>query len=196
MLIDLSPMRGIRVDPERRTARAQGGVQWGELDRETQAFGLATPGGRVTTTGIGGFTLGGGYGWLSTQHGLACDNLISVDLATADGRLVTASEDENEDLFWALHGGGGNFGVVTSFEFQLHPVGPHVLGGLLAYPHSAAEAVLEAFRDLIDDAPDEFSLAAIATAAPPADFVPPEFHGHQVLVIVPAYAAIRPTARN
>src|ERR687883_888009 len=137
ILIDLSSLKGVRVDPASRTARTNAGVLWGEFDRETQLFGLATPGGRVTTTGVGGFTLGGGYGWLSPKGGLACDNLTSVDIVTADGRLVTASDEENEDLFWGVRGGGGNFGVVTLFEYQLHPVGP-VLGGGIRY--SAAEA--------------------------------------------------------
>src|ERR671933_116141 len=131
ILIDLSSLKGVRVDPASRTARTNAGVLWGEFDRETQLFGLATPGGRVTTTGLGGFTLGGGYGWLSPKFGLTCDNLISADVVTADGRLVTASERENADLFWGLRGSGANFGVVTSYEYRLHRLGPIVLGGLL-----------------------------------------------------------------
>jgi FAD/FMN-containing dehydrogenase len=123
IVIDLSPMKGVRVDPERRTARANGGVLWGEFDRETQAFGLATPGGRVSTTGVAGLTLGSGSSWLERKQGLAVDNLLSVDIVTADGRLLTASEEENEELFWGLRGGSGNFGIATSFEFRLHPVG-------------------------------------------------------------------------
>ncbi len=124
LMIDLSPMKSVHVDQEGRTARAEPGVTWGEFDHETQAFGLATTGGLVSTTGIAGLTLGGGLGWLMGSHGLACDNLISVDVVTADGRVLTVSEAENQDLYWGLRGGGGNFGIATSFEFQLHPVGP------------------------------------------------------------------------
>jgi FAD/FMN-containing dehydrogenase len=132
LMIDLSPMKSVRVDPQAKTVRAEAGLTWGEFDRETQAFGLATTGGLVSTTGIAGLTLGGGLGWLMGNYGLACDNLISVDVVTADGRLLTASKSRNEDLFWGLRGGGGNFGIATSFEFQLHPVGP-MLGGILVY---------------------------------------------------------------
>lgn len=146
LLIDLSLMKGVRVHPQGRTARANGGVVWGVYDHETQAFGLASPGGRVTTTGIGGFTLGGGYGWLSPKYGLACDNLVSADVVTADGTVLTASESENEDLFWGLRGGSSNFGVVTSFEFRLHPVGPTVLGGMLLHPLERATEVLRGYR--------------------------------------------------
>jgi len=142
VVLDLSPMKGIRIDPRNSTARAEGGVVWAELDHDTQAFGLATTGGLVTSTGIAGFTLSGGIGWLMRKHGLACDNLLSADVVTADGRLVTASAVENDDLFWGLRGGGGNFGVVTSFEYRLHPVGPIVLGGALFHPlERAAELV-------------------------------------------------------
>src|SRR5215468_2957698 len=141
LMIDLSPMKSVRVDPQGKVAHAEAGVTWGEFDRETQAFGLATTGGLVSTTGIAGLTLGGGLGWLMGNYGLACDNLISVDVVTADGRLLTASKSRNEDLFWGLHGGGGNFGIATSFEFQLHPVGP-MLGGILIHRlDKAAEAI-------------------------------------------------------
>ena len=184
LLIDLSLMKGVRVDPDCRTARANGGVLWGEFDRETQAFGLATPGGRVTTTGIGGFTLGGGYGWLSPKYGLACDNLISAEVVTADGRLLTASETENEDLFWGLRGGGGNFGIVTSFEFRLHPVGPTVVGGMLMHPLERAGEVLRAYRDYVDAGPDELATAFGLFPAPPEEFVPEYLRGETVLGII------------
>lgn len=162
LVIDLSGMKGIRVDPVRRTVRAEGGVLWGELDRETQAFGLATPGGFVSTTGIAGLTLGGGIAWLMGKYGLACDNLLSVDVVTADGRVSTANATENEDLFWAVRGGGGNFGVVTSLEFRLHQVGPSVLAGILAWPATRAREVYARFRELTESAPDELiALAAL-----------------------------------
>src|SRR5437016_7629911 len=146
VVLDLSPMKGIRIDPRSSTARAEGGVVWGELDQETQAFGLATTGGLVSSTGIAGFTLGGGIGWLMRKHGLACDNLLSADVVTADGRLLTASAVENEELFWGLRGGGGNFGVVTSFEYRLHPVGSLVFGGALFYPLGRAPELLRFYR--------------------------------------------------
>src|SRR5829696_6554136 len=142
ILIDLGPMKGIRVDPEARTARAQAGVLWGELDRETQGFGLATTGGIVTHTGVAGLTLGGGIGWLHRKHGLTIDRLLSVDLVTADGQFVRASATENPDLFWGVRGGGGNFGVVTEFEFRLDPVGPTVLAGPIIWPISESPEVL------------------------------------------------------
>jgi hypothetical protein len=160
LMIDLSLMKGIRVDPARRTARAEPGVTQGELDRETQAFGLATTGGVVSTTGIAGLTLGGGIDWLGRTHGLACDNLLSVDIVTADGRLRTASAEENADLFWAVRGGGGNFGVVTSFEYRLHQVGPTVLAGLLVWPRPMARDVLRAFREFTQGAPENASAYA------------------------------------
>jgi FAD/FMN-containing dehydrogenase len=178
LLLDLSLMKGVRIDLERRTARVQGGALWGEIDRETQAFGLATPGGRVTTTGVGGFTLGGGYGWLSPKYGLTCDNLISADLVTADGRFLTATEDENEELFWGLRGGNGNFGVVTSFEFRLHPVGPLIYGGLLAFPVERTTEVVGRWRDLAgEEAPDELATGAALVTAPPEEFVPEPARG-------------------
>jgi FAD/FMN-containing dehydrogenase len=184
LLIDLSLMKGVRVDLERGTAHANGGVLWDEFDRKTQAFGLATPGGRVTSTGIGGFTLGGGYGWLSPKYGLACDNLISAEVVTADGGLLRASETENADLFWGLRGGGGNFGVVTSFEFRLHPVGPVVVGGMLMHPLESAGEVLRAYRDYADAGPDEVATAFALFPAPPEKFVPEHLHGKTVLGII------------
>jgi len=158
LMIDLSLMKGIHVDPKARTARAQGGLTWNEFNRETQLHGLATTGGVVSTTGIAGLTLGGGLGWLMGKHALALDSLLSVDLVLADGRILTASKDDNADLFWALRGGGGNFGVATSFEYRLHPIGPIVTGGLIAYPFSAAWDVLRFFRDVTASLPDEFTV--------------------------------------
>jgi FAD/FMN-containing dehydrogenase len=154
LMIDLSPMKSIRVDRDNKTARAEPGLTWGEFDRETQAFGLATTGGLVSTTGIAGLTLGGGLGWLMGNHGLACDNLISVDVVTANGQLHIASGSRNEDLFWGLRGGGGNFGVATSFEFQLHPVGP-MLGGILIHPLDRAAEIIRFYDDFTSTSPDE-----------------------------------------
>jgi len=166
LMIDLSCMKGIRVDPVRRTARAEGGVTWGELDRETQAFGLATTGGIVSTTGIAGLTLGGGIGYLNRKFGLTCDNLMSADVVTTDGQLLTASANENDDLFWALRGGGGNFGVVTSFKYRLHPVGPIVLGGIVTYPFEKTQEVLSFYRGFAARAPDEVRADAISRPSP------------------------------
>ena len=154
IVIDLSLMKGMRVDPARRRAQAQAGLTWGEFDRETQAFGLATTGGAVSTTGIAGLTLGGGIGWLQRKYGLTCDNLLSADLVTADGGFLSASAEEHPDLFWGLRGGGGNFGIVTSFEYRLHPVGP-VLAGPVVYPFSAARDVARFYREYAQTAPDE-----------------------------------------
>ncbi|HEY9376079.1 MAG TPA: FAD-binding oxidoreductase, partial [Jiangellaceae bacterium] len=159
VMLDLSGMKGLRVDPGTRTVRAEPGLTLGEFDRATQAFGLATTLGVVSTTGIAGLTLGGGLGWLNGRHGLACDNLISADVVTADGRLLRASARENEDLFWAIRGGGGNFGVVTSLEYQLHPV-DLVLAGGLSYPAEVAPRVLRFYDDFVKSAPDELSTAA------------------------------------
>jgi len=155
LMIDLAPMKGIHVDPKSRTARAQGGVTWAELNRETQLHGLAVTGGVVSSTGIAGLTLGGGLGWLMGKYGLALDNLRSAELITAEGKIVRAGKDEEPELFWAVRGGGGNFGVVTSFEFQLHPVGPTVTGGLIAYPFDRARDLLRFFRDSTSSLPDE-----------------------------------------
>jgi FAD/FMN-containing dehydrogenase len=168
LMIDLAGMRSVRVDPIRRTARAEGGSTWGDFDRETQAFGLATTGGSVSDTGIAGLTLGGGLGWLAGKYGLSCDNLLSVDLVTADGTVLIASASENTDLFWGLRGGGGNFGVVTSFEYQLHPVGP-VLAGLVLYPFSKAQEALTLYRDFATSIPDEVNTIGGLLASPEGD---------------------------
>jgi FAD binding domain/Berberine and berberine like len=165
IMVDLSGMKAVQVDPQKRTVRAEPGLTLGEFDRATQQFGLATPLGVVSVTGIAGLTLGGGLGWLNGCYGLACDNLISADVVTADGRLLTASAEENEDLFWAIRGGGGNFGVVTSFEYQLHPVDV-VLAGALSYPLSTAPQVLRFYNDFVKAAPDELSTAASLALTP------------------------------
>jgi FAD/FMN-containing dehydrogenase len=163
LMIDLSPMKSIRVEPARSTARAEAGCTWRDLDHETQAFGLATTGGIIPTTGIAGLTLGGGLGWLMRKHGLSCDNLISTDMVTADGRLVTASATDNSDLFWAARGGGGNFGVVTSFEYRVHPVG-QVLGGMVAHSLERAREALKFLREFAPSAPDDLcTMAAFVT---------------------------------
>jgi FAD/FMN-containing dehydrogenase len=182
LVIDLSPMKSVTVDARARTARAQGGLTWGELDKETQAFGLATTGGLVTSTGVAGFTLGGGIGWMMRKHGLACDNLIGAELITADGQTVHAGEDENEELLWGLRGGGGNFGVVTEFEFRLHPVS-QVFGGLVAWPAESGREVLRFWRDWAPGTPDELCTMAAFLYAPPEPFVPPEVHGTPVFAI-------------
>jgi FAD/FMN-containing dehydrogenase len=166
LMLDLSLMKGIHVDPQTRTARAQGGVTWGEFNRETQLHGLATTGGVVSTTGIAGLTLGGGIGWLMGKYGLALDNLTSVELVTADGRVRRVSEDEHDDLFWGVRGGGGNFGIAASLEYRLHPVGPTITGGLLCYPLHAACDVLRHFRTVAASASDDLMLAASLVGAP------------------------------
>ena len=188
IVVDLGPMRGIRVDPQTRTARAQAGVLWGELDRETQVFGLATTGGIVTHTGIAGLTLGGGIGWLQRKYGLTIDQLLSVDLVTANGEFVKASAEENPDLFWGLRGGGGNFGIVTEFEFRLHPVGPTVLAGPVFWPMEKSPEVLRFYRDWIADAPDDLMTIVIHRKAPALPFVPPELHGRLVVAVACCYA--------
>ncbi len=188
LVIDLSPMKGVRVDPARRTAQAQPGVLWGELDQETQAFGLATPGGIVTHTGIAGLTLGGGIGWLQRKYGLTSDNLLSVDVVTADGEFLRASKEEHPDLFWGVRGGGGNFGIVTSFEFSLHPVGPVVLAGVLAHPAEQAVEVLRYYRDFVAEAPDSLTTIVNLRKAPPAPWLPQHVHGRPVVMVAACYA--------
>ncbi len=187
LVIDLSPMRGVHVDPKARTARVQGGATFADVDHETQAFGLAVPNGVVSTTGVGGLTLGGGFGRLSRKHGLTADNLLSADVVTADGDLVTASASEHPDHFWGIRGGGGNFGVVTSFEFQLHEVGPEVLFGPIVYRLDDAAEVLRNYRDFAAHAPRECSVWADFLTAPPLPFLPEEVHGTKVLFVAPFY---------
>ena len=165
LMIDLGGMNSIRVDPVSRTARAEGGTTWADFDRETQVFALATTGGAISSTGIAGLTLGGGLGWLAGKFGLSCDNLLSVDLITAEGELRTVSAAENDDLFWGLRGGGGNFGVVTSFEYRLHPVGP-VLGGVVLYPFSRAREALSFYREFATAAPDELNTVGALITLP------------------------------
>jgi FAD/FMN-containing dehydrogenase len=188
LLIDLSPMRSVRIDPFNRTARVEPGATLGEFDKEAQAFALATPLGINSTTGVAGLTLGGGFGWLSRKYGLAADNLISADIVTADGELVRVSEAKNPDLFWAIRGGGGNFGVVTSFEFKLHPVGPELLSGLIVHPFSRARELLGGYRQVATDAPDELTVWAVLRKAPPLPFLPAETHGKEILVFAACYA--------
>jgi FAD/FMN-containing dehydrogenase len=188
ILIDLGLMKGIRVDPEARTARVQAGVLWGELDHETQAFGLATTGGIVTHTGVAGLTLGGGIGWLQRKLGLTIDQLLGVDLVTAEGELVRASESENADLFWGVRGGGGNFGIVTEFEFRLHPVGPTVVAGPVFWPMEESPKVLRFYRDWIAEGPDELMTLVMHRKAPPLPFIPAELHGKLIVGVAACYA--------
>jgi FAD/FMN-containing dehydrogenase len=188
VLIDLSSLKGVHVDPEGGTARANAGTLWGEYDRETEMFSLATPGGRVTTTGVGGFCLGGGYGWLSPKFGLTCDNLVGADLVTASGQLVHVTDDTNPELMWALRGAGANFGVVTSFEFQVHAIPPLLMAGLLVVPNNEnAGAVARAYRDYAERAPEDLVTAMATLLAPPEPFVPSELVGTPVLGIVTAW---------
>ena len=188
LVIDVRGMSGIEVDAERRIARVGAGVTWAQLDRATQPYGLATTGGRVSTTGVAGLTLGGGSGWLERKHGLACDNLLAVELVTADGELVRASEDEHPELFWAHRGGGGNFGVVTSFEFRLHPLESEVLAGLALYPAERGRELLALYRDVMRDAPEELSLACGYLTAPAEPDIPEHLHGRLVVAILGMYA--------
>ena len=182
LVIDLSTMKGIRIDRERTTVRAEAGLTWGELDAATQALGLATTGGLVSSTGIAGFTLGGGVGWLMRRHGLACDNLIGADMVTADGAVLHASEADQPDVLWGLRGGGGNFGVVTEFEYRLHPVST-VLGGLVAWPAHRAGDVLRFWREWAREAPADVCTLGVFLYAPPEPFIPPEAQGTPIFAI-------------
>lgn len=188
MVIDLSAMRGVHVDPLTRRVRVQAGATLGDVDRETQLFGLAVPAGVVSTTGVAGLTLHGGAGHLRRKYGLTIDNLLSVDIVTADGQIRTASESENEDLFWAVRGAGSNFGVVTSFEFQAHPVGPTVMVGAVFYPFEDAEQILRGWREYVITAPDELSSIVLLWSVAPGDPFPPEHHGKPVAVVACCYS--------
>jgi len=187
VVIDLSRMRGVRVDPRSRTARAEGGATWGDFNHATHAFGLTTTGGIISTTGIAGLSLGGGIGYLARGFGLSCDNLISADVVTADGRFLIANDRENEDLFWAIRGGGGNFGVVTSFEFRLHPL-KDIYGGPMFYELKDAGTVLRFFREFITDAPEELGGFPAFQIAPPLPFIPEKRHGDTFCVVVACWA--------
>lgn len=187
LVIDLSKMKAARVDVSGRRVTVEGGATLGDLDAATQADGLATPVGINSTTGIAGLTLGGGFGWLSRKHGLTVDNLESAEVVTAAGDVVRASATEHPDLFWALRGGGGNFGVVTNFEFRLHPVGPEVLSGLIVYPLSEAKSVLKQYRDFMSKAPDELSVWTVLRQAPPLPFLAEKFHGKEMVALALVY---------
>jgi FAD/FMN-containing dehydrogenase len=188
VMIDLSSMRSVWVDPQARRARVEGGCTWGDVDRETQAFGLATPGGLISDTGVAGLTLAGGIGWLRSRYGLCIDNMASADVVTADGRLVTASANENPDLFWALRGGGGNFGVVVSFEFALHPVGPTVMFAAPIYPLSTGSGPIRFWRDFLADKNDSVGSLVEFSTVPESDDFPEEFWGQRVYTIAAVYA--------
>ena len=187
LMIDLTPMKSVRVDQTTKRAWVEPGATLADVDRETQAFRLAVPTGINSTTGIAGLTLGGGFGWITRKFGLTIDNLLSADVVTASGELVRASPTEHRDLFWALRGGGGNFGVVTAFEFALHELGPDVLSGLVVHPFEEAEGVLKAYRQALESAPDELTCWVVMRQAPPLPFLPAEWHGKEVLVLAMCY---------
>src|SRR4051794_758901 len=184
LVIDLTGMRDVRVDPAARRAEVGPGAVWADVDHETQAHGLATTGGLVSTTGVAGFTLGGGIGWLMRKHGLACDNLVSADVVTADGQLVRASAEENSDLLWGLRGGGGNFGIVTRFEFEVHPVGPTVYAGLIFFSAEDDVELMRMFRDWAPGVPENITAALNLTTAPPLPVVPEAWHGKKVTALI------------
>jgi FAD/FMN-containing dehydrogenase len=187
IVIDLQPMNGVQVDADTRTARVQGGAKWADLDAATQEHGLAVTGGRVSDTGVGGLALGSGSGWLERPYGVTCESLLSAEVVTADGNVATASEDENPDLLWGLKGGGGNFGVVTEFEFRVHPVGPIVMGGMLAFPRPQAREIVRAYRDFMAKASDQVCGGLAMITAPPEEFVPEEARGKPAVGIVYCY---------
>jgi FAD/FMN-containing dehydrogenase len=188
LMLDLSQMKSVRVDPAAKRARVEPGALLSDFDREAQAFGLATPLGINSTTGVAGLTLGGGFGWLSRKYGLTVDNLISADVVTADGKLRVASETQDPDLFWAIRGGGGNFGVVTSFEYKLHTVGPTILSGLIVHPFADAKALLDGYRKFVATAPEELTVWVVMRKAPPLPFLPAEWHGKEIFVFAVAWS--------
>jgi FAD/FMN-containing dehydrogenase len=188
LLIDLSLMRSVRVDPASRTARVEPGATLADFDKEAQSFALAAPLGINSTTGVAGLALGGGFGWTTRKLGLTIDNLMSADVVTADAKLVHASDKENQDLFWALRGGGGNFGIVTSFEFKLQPIGPEVLSGLIVHPLEGAGELLGHFRRIASEAPDELTTWVVMRKAPPLPFLPADWHGREVLIFAACYS--------
>ncbi|QHI68501.1 FAD-binding oxidoreductase [Tichowtungia aerotolerans] len=188
MMIDLSPMKKVNIDPNNRTATVEPGCTLADFDASAQKHGLATPVGINSTTGIAGLTLGGGFGWLSRKYGMTVDNLLSAEVVTADGRQLHACETENNDLFWGLRGGGGNFGIITRFEFQLHPIGPDVLSGLIVFPFKEAKSVLTQFAQFTKTMPEELNVWAIARKAPPLPFLPEDVHGKEVVVFALFYA--------
>lgn len=187
VVIDLSQMKDVEIDHQQRRARVQPGANWGDFDAAAQVWGLATPGGIVSTTGTAGFTLGGGFGHLTRKHGYTVDNLLGVEIVTADGRLLRADDEQNSDLFWAIRGGGGNFGIVTSFEYRLHPVGPELLAGMVLYPMTEAASILKRYRDYMANAPEELGTLVALRIAPPAPFLPTEIHGEPVVIVVASY---------
>ena len=188
LMISFKKLRGVEVDANKRTVRVEPGATLGDVDAVTQEHALAVPSGINSTTGIVGLTLGGGFGWLSRKYGMTVDSLLSADVVTADGRTVRASQDDNPDLFWGLRGGGGNFGVVTSFEFRAHPMGPEVLSGLIVHPFSACGEILRAYRDFVAEAPDEVTVWTVLRKAPPLPFLPEDVHGTEVVVLAAMYA--------
>ncbi len=188
LMIDLSQLKSVRIDPDKRRAYVEPGASLGDFDHEAQAFGLVTPLGINSTTGVAGLTLGGGFGWLSRKYGLTADNLVSADVVTAEGQLVHASATENPDLFWGLRGGGGNFGIVTLFEFELYQVGPEILAGLMVFPAEQAPQVLNSYREYVATIPDEMNIWVVMRKAPPLPFLPEEVHGKEVVVLAIFYA--------
>jgi len=196
LLIDLSAMRAVTVDPIARVAHVSPGATLGDFDHECQAFGLATPMGINSTTGVAGLTLGGGFGWLSRKHGMTVDNLLAADVVTADGRLLRASATENPDLFWAIRGGSGNFGVVSRFEFKLHPVGPEILGGLVVYALSDATAALKQFREYVKELGEDTNVWTVMRKAPPLPFLPPEVHGTEIIAFCVFHAGDQEAGRR
>jgi FAD/FMN-containing dehydrogenase len=187
LMVDLSPMKSVRVDAQKKRAYVEPGATLADFDAAAQSHGLATPVGINSTTGIAGLTLGGGFGWLTRKYGLTIDSLVSANIVTADGKQLTVSENENPDLFWAIRGGGGNFGIVTQFEFQLHPVGPEILAGLIVFPFNQAKQVLARYREFIASAPEELNVWAVLRKAPPLPFLPTDVHGREVVLLIPFY---------